>query len=71
MKIINRLFLFSLLLFLGFATCMVLRHYNILHFSRPENMWLITLIIGAVTVVLNTIRKKMKEATHSDIEGEE
>jgi len=68
-QIIGKIFLFSLLLFLVTLTLLILREVNILHFSRPSNMWLPTLILACIMIVSNTFRKKLKEKDREDFEN--
>lgn len=60
-KIVSRIFLLSLLLFIVVLTLAILRWQNILHFSRPSNMWLPCLIFACIAIISNTYRKKLKE----------
>lgn len=65
-QIVNKIFLISVLLFLVALALMILREMNILHFSRPENMWIPTLIFVCIAIVSNTVRKKLKARELND-----
>jgi len=67
-EIINKIFLVSLLLFVVTLSLLILREMNILHFSRPGNLWLPTSIFASLAIVSNTYRKKLKERDKEEAE---